>query len=182
MSILPVPFPPSDVPAVSGSCGGIEAARLFVDHQPWLLQRLHARLRNRADAEDLSSETFLRVITQPGVLVETPRAYLTTIAKRLLINLWRRRELEQAYLDAIAVLPEVMAPSPEERALLMQSLESIAQALEAQPSKARQAFLMSQLDGLGYAEIARELGVSGSTVRRYMAQCWEACWHIRGPA
>lgn len=156
------------------------AAKLFTDHQPWLLQRLSFRLRNRADAEDLTSETFLRVIVRPeGYALQAPRAYLATVAKRLLINLWHRRELEQAYLDAIALLPEAVAPSPEERALLMESLEAIARALDAQSDKARRAFLMSQLDGLTYAQIAQQLGVSASMVRKYMAQCWEACWHLR---
>lgn len=157
------------------------AAQLFAEHQPWLLQRLSFRLRNRADAEDLASETFLRVITRPEAnALDAPRAYLATVAKRLLINLWHRRELEQAYLDAIAVLPEAVAPSPEERALLIESLEAIARALDAQSDKARRAFLLSQLDGLTYAQIAEQLGVSASMVRRYMAQCWEACWHLRG--
>ena len=156
------------------------AAQLFSEHQPWLLQRLSYRLRNRADAEDLASETFLRVITRPQAdALEAPRAYLATVAKRLLINLWHRRELEQAYLDAIAALPQAVSPSPEERALLVESLEAIAHALDAQPDKARQAFLMSQLDGLTYAQMAQQLGVSASMVRRYMARCWEACWHLR---
>jgi RNA polymerase sigma-70 factor (ECF subfamily) len=156
------------------------AGQLFTEHQPWLLQRLSYRLRSRADAEDLASETFLRVITRPQPdALKAPRAYLATVAKRLLINLWHRRELEQAYLDAISGLPEAVSPSPEERALLIESLEAIAQALDAQPDKARKAFLMSQLDGLTYAQIAQQLGVSASMVRRYMARCWEACWHLR---
>ena len=156
------------------------SVQLFVDHHPWLLQRLTYRLRNRADAEDLTSETFLRVITRPEVgVLEAPRAYLATVAKRLLINLWHRRELEQAYLDAISILPEAVSPSPEDRALLIESLEAVAKALDAQSDKARRAFLMSQLDGLTYAEIAQQLGVSASMVRKYMAQCWEACWHLR---
>lgn len=100
------------------------------------------------------------------------------MAKRLLINLGRRRELKQTCLDAIAALPAELAPSPEERALLLESLEAIARALGALPDKARRAFLMSQLDGLTYAEIAQRLGVSASMVRRYMAR-WKACWHLR---
>lgn len=148
----------------------------FVEHQPWLLGRLHQRLNNRADAEDLASETFLRVVAQPDLgTVDTPRAFLTTIAKRVLFDFWRRRDLERAYLDAIAHLPEALAPSPEERALLMESLTGIARALDGLPDKARRAFLMSQLDALTYADIAERLAVSASMVRKYMAQGWQAC-------
>ena len=171
----------ADSPASgAASSSGAATVQLFVDHQPWLLQRLTYRLRNHADAEDLTSETFLRVIVRPEVdALAAPRAYLATVAKRLLINLWHRRALEQAYLDAISVLPEAVSPSPEERALLIESLEAIAKALDAQSDKARRAFLLSQLDGLTYAQIAEQLGVSASMVRKYMAQCWEACWHLR---
>lgn len=166
--------------SLPGSGTAATASQLFAEHQPWLLQRLSMRLRNRADAEDLASETFLRVITRPhSEVLQAPRAYLATVAKRLLINLWHRRELEQAYLDAISVLPPAVSPSPEDRALLIESLEAIARALDAQSDKARRAFLMSQLDGMTYAEIAAQLGVSSSMVRKYMAQCWEACWHLR---
>jgi RNA polymerase sigma-70 factor (ECF subfamily) len=38
--------------------------------------------------------------------VQEPRAYLTTIARNLLINHVRRRAIEQAYLDALALMPE----------------------------------------------------------------------------
>lgn len=181
VSLLPSLHPAAPSPASRTGAGpAATASQLFAEHQPWLLQRLAHRLRNHADAEDLASETFLRVLTRPQAdALQAPRAYLATVAKRLLINLWHRRELEQAYLDAISVLPQALSPSPEERALLIESLEAIARALDAQSDKARRAFLMSQLDGLTYAEIALQLGVSASMVRKYMAQCWEACWHLR---
>lgn len=154
----------------------VPAEVFFLDHQPWLLGRLQRRLSNRADAEDLASETFVRVLAQPApVAIHTPRAFLTTIAKRVLLDFWRRRDLERAYLDAIAHLPQDMAPSSEERALLLESLADIAQALDGLPDKARRAFLLSQLDGLTYAEIAAQLGVSASMVRKYMTQGWQAC-------
>ena len=152
------------------------AKAFFTDHHPWLLGRLHQRLSNRADAEDLASETFVRVVAQPDLSgVGTPRAFLTTIAKRVLFDFWRRRDLERAYLDAITHLPQAVAPSPEERALLLESLQGIARALDGLPDKAQRAFLMSQLDAMTYAEIGKQLGVSASMVRKYMVQGWQAC-------
>ena len=41
--------------------------------------------------------------------------------------------------------------------------------------KIKQAFLLSQLEGLGYAEIAQRLGVSVSSVKKYMAKVVEHC-------
>ncbi|WMJ69828.1 sigma-70 family RNA polymerase sigma factor [Stenotrophomonas sp. 24(2023)] len=151
-------------------------ATLYTEHQPWLLSSLRQRLRNRADAEDVASETFLRVIARQGLdAIEEPRAYLGTVARNVLTQRWRRRELERVYLEALAHAPPAMAPSAEEQALLLETLHRIAQALDGVSSKARRAFLMSQLDGLTYAQIAATLGVSVSMVRRYMAQGLRQC-------
>lgn len=149
-----------------------DVGQLFAGHHGWLLQRLHARLRNQADAQDLAAETFVRVLVGPAPAggIREPRAFLSTIAKRLLFSFWRRRDLEQAYLDALALQPEALAPSPEERAVLLETLAHVANALDGLPLAAQQAFLLSQIDGLGYAEIAAQLGVSQSTVRRHMAE------------
>lgn len=43
------------------------------------------------------------------------------------------------------------------------------------------AFLYSQIDGLGYTEIAQLLGVSERTVRRYMKQALSHCYLIDLP-
>ncbi len=149
---------------------------LYADHQPWLLGRLRRRLNNDADAEDVSSETFVQVVAHPDpASIREPRAFLTTVAQRVLFHLWRRRDLEQAYLAWLSAQPETLAPSPEERALLLESLNQLAQALDGLPDKARRAFLYSQLDGLSYREIAERLGVSASSVRLYMAQGFARC-------
>jgi len=161
------PLPPAQRPL---------AAAFFAEHQPWLLGRLHQRLRNRADAEDLASETFVRVVAQPDLAaVGTPRTFVASLAKRVLFDFWRRRDLERAWIDSLALAPETFAPSPEERALWLESLERIAQALDGLSPRARQAFLLSQLDGLTYAQIAERLGVSASMVRKYMAQGLQQC-------
>ncbi|KKO61936.1 putative RNA polymerase sigma factor FecI [Janthinobacterium sp. KBS0711] len=159
------------------------AASLFTGHQGWLLQRLLLRLRNRAEAEDVASETFLRVL-HAGRLsaIREPRAYLTTVAKSVLLQQWRRRDIEQAYLESLALLPESVQPSPEERVVLLEALERLSRALDTLSAKARSAFLMSQLDGLTYAQIAAQLGVSASMVRQYMAQGLRCCLAAADPA
>lgn len=150
-----------------------QAQQLYAGHHPWLLSRLQARLRNTAEAQDVASETFLRVVAAPRPqAIDEPRAFLTTIAKRLLFTLWRRRELERAYVEALALCPEDMAPSPEDRAVLLETLEHIAHALDGLPLKARQAFLLSQIDGLTYHAIAAHLELSHSTVRRHMTEAF----------
>lgn len=144
---------------------------LYVDHHAWLQSWLLRKLGNTHQAADLTQDTFVRVIAGQQVeAIREPRAYLTTLAQRVLYNFWRRRELEQAWLDALATAPEDMAPSPEDYALVREAIEAIDLWLEGLPPKARQVFLLRRLDGMKHTEIAEVMGLSVATVERYMKQ------------
>lgn len=156
-------------------------ARLYGDHHPWLLGWLRRKLGCAHQAADLAQDTFLRLIhaqlrgvAQAAELRE-PRAFLATVADRLVANHFRRLSLEQAWAEAMAVLPEACWPSPEQQAIARQALQHIDAALAALSERARRAFLLSQFDGLTYAQIAAELSVTERSVKRYMAQAFEAC-------
>jgi len=153
-------------------------ADIYSQHHGWLLRWLRGKLNCADQAADLAQDTFLRLLTappeQPHSLRE-PRAYLTTVAQRLVIDHYRRQSLEQAWLDTLARLPEPMAPSPEDRLLVLETLHRIDAMLDGLLPPVRSAFLLSQLEGLGYAEIATRLGVSERTVKRYMVQAFERC-------
>ena len=150
---------------------------LYRDHRSWLENWLRQRMGNAWDAADLSQDTFVRVLAsaQPLADLREPRAYLLTVGKRLLSNFYTRRSLEQAYLDALAQLPEDSVPSPEQRWLLLETLQALDELLDGLPAVVRRAFLWSQLEGLGYREIAERMKVSERTVKRYMAQAYEHC-------
>lgn len=156
---------------------------LYRDHHGWLQGWLRRKLGNTFDAADLAQDTFVRLLAAPADLSEKvndwrlqePRAYLTVVAKHLLANLYRRRSLEQAYLAALAAVPQPVAPSPEQQAVILQTLQQIDAMLDGLAAPVRAAFLWSQLDGLGYAEIAERLAVSERTVKRYMTQAMARC-------
>lgn len=144
---------------------------LFREHHAWLIDHVRRFTRSHHGAEDVAGETFLQLAVYKELdEIREPRALLTTMARRVLTNLWRRRDLEQAYLEALAVAPMPTQPSPEDRLRAVQALLAVEQALAGLPVKAREAFLYSQLDGLTYAEIGAKLGVSASMVRQYMVR------------
>jgi len=152
---------------------------LYVEHHGWLQSWLRTRLNNAADAADLAHDTFLRILQRrqvPAVL--EPRAYLRTIARGLVIDLWRHRDIEQAWLETLAGLPEVQVPSPEVSALAIEALVSIDRMLDTLPERMRCIFLMAQLDGLPCPRIAEHLGISLSTVERDLAKALRHCYHL----
>lgn len=99
-----------------------------------------------------------------------PRAYLSRVARNLLANHWRHLALEREYLAVLAAQPELLAPSPEEQALMLESLFALDKMLQGLPDKARQTFLMAQFEGLSYAEIGARLDISERMVKKYMAR------------
>ncbi|ADP14695.1 RNA polymerase, sigma-24 subunit, ECF subfamily 1 [Achromobacter xylosoxidans A8] len=153
-----------------------QVGTLYRDHHAWLQHWLRRRLGNVGDAADLAHDTFARILDSrlPAVLHE-PRAYLTTVARGILVNWYQRRALEQAYLEALAQLPEDQAPSPERQLIVLQTLHEIDAMLDALPTPVRRAFLLSQIEGLTYEAIADRIGVSLITVKRYMARAFRLC-------
>lgn len=150
---------------------------LYRDHRAWLLGWLRRNLSCPQRAEDLSQDTFVRLLGRPDLdSPREPRALLTTIAKGLLVDQFRRSALERAYLEELAQAPEPLQPSPEQQALAQEALGEIDRLLGQLSSKARAAFLYNRLDGLGHGEIAKRLGVSPSRVRQYLAQGLRQCY------
>ncbi|WP_065504451.1 RNA polymerase sigma factor [Burkholderia stabilis] len=68
---------------------------------------IRRRVGDAADAADLVHDTFLRLIVKPALKDfgsdAEARAYLRAIAQGMGIDVWRRREVEQAWLNALAV-------------------------------------------------------------------------------
>jgi RNA polymerase sigma-70 factor (ECF subfamily) len=150
---------------------------LYQNHHPWLESLLRRRLGNRDDAADLAQDTFVRVLRAPVPQqdIREPRRYLATIARGLVTDLFRRRTLEQAYLEYLSHLPQALAPSPEDQAIIQQTLLDVDRMLQGLAPKVREAFILAQFEELSYPEIAERLGISLRTVSNYLTRAMEHC-------
>lgn len=158
--------------------GGSEAPfeALYHNHHSWLRRWLSVKLGCSHTAADLAHDTYLRILargTTPAS--DQSRRFLTQVAKGLVIDHYRRRRIETAYLETLSLLPETLAPSPEEQALTIEALVEIDALLHELPDKPRRAFLMCRLEGLSYQDIAEALSVSVSSVEKYIARALLAC-------
>lgn len=150
---------------------------LYHAHHNWLNGWLRRRLGCPHNAADLAQDTFMRVLTaREAPQINEPRAFLTTIAKRVLCNHYRRQDLERAYYEALAQMPELVAPSEEDRAIILQTLVELDELLDGLPRPVKRAFLLAQVDGLSYGEIAQALGISIATVKRHLNKAALRCY------
>ncbi len=149
---------------------------LYKDHRAWLEAWLRRRLQDRFDAEDLTQDTFERLFTRRDVTaINEPRALLTTIAKGIVYNFYRRRSIEETYKEMLAQMAPEHVPSQEARAIVLEELAELDRRLGRLAPKVRKAFLLSQLEGMSQAEICVALGISRATVQRYLVQALRAC-------
>lgn len=152
---------------------------IYCDHHDWLQGWLRQRLGNAADAADLAHDAFVRLLHRPVTQgfdsYFEARAYLRSMANGLCVDLWRRREIEQVWLETLAAKPESFEPSPEQHAVVIETLMEIGEMLSRLPHKAATAFMMAQIDGVPYRDIGNSLGVSDRMVKKYIAQAMLQC-------
>ena len=150
---------------------------LYCNHHRWLVGWLRKKVGCSHLAAELAQDTFVRLLTSRRAPepANEPRKLLSHVARGLMIDYWRRRDLEQAYLRAIAQLPEVEVPSPEHCLLIIESLMRVEALIRDLPELTRRVFLLSQLEGLPLSEIAQITGAPVITVRRHIHRALVAC-------
>jgi RNA polymerase sigma-70 factor (ECF subfamily) len=117
---------------------------------------------NRADAEDVASETFARAWAAPGqIRVGTVKAYLFMIARNLSVDLRR------ATRDVVEVDPDIAASAsgPEDALIERDELRAVLAILADLPETDRAALLMRSVGQLSYEETAAALGLSVGATR-----------------
>jgi RNA polymerase sigma-70 factor (ECF subfamily) len=117
---------------------------------------------DRHDAEDITSETFVRAWTAPGeIRMATVKGYLLTIARNLFLQGLRRKS-RQVPLDMELRDP---AAGPQALAEAASELQAVIARLQELPEVDRAALIMRATSEMPYEEIARALGISLASVK-----------------
>jgi len=131
--------------------------------------RLAYRLTgNRADAEDLTQEVFVRVFRSLDTFTPgTMEGWLHRITTNLFLDQARRRS--RIRFDALGeqgeTRPRVNAPAPDHEVLDTLFDADVETALAELPPQFRVAVVLCDVEGLSYEEIADVLGLKLGTVR-----------------
>lgn len=144
---------------------------LYQDHHTWLFRLLNRKLNNSADAADLAQDAFINLLKKPKHFADNcgARNYLSRVASGLCVDFWRRQQVERAYVEVLTLRPEAVAISPEQQHDLLETLFEIDKLLSQLPDKVANVFILAQLDGLSYQQIATKQGISLRSVNNYMA-------------
>jgi len=151
-----------ETPAPAGTSR--DAAALYALHRDRIRDYCVGQLRDRQEAEDALQTTFLYAFTllERGTTPSRPLPWLYTIAHnvcRTRRRALKRRNRVESPVDLETLHETVGRDDP--------SREDVAQLgtfLAALPTTQRTALLLREWQGLSYAEIAEQLGLSESAV------------------
>lgn len=155
----------------------LDIGTLYQAHHGWIRNLFRRKLGNAHDAAELAHDVFVRLLSQPRSFPDDAdaKAWLGAVSRNMCVDFWRRRRVEQVWLQVLAERPQDYAPSEEHRAVVFEALLQVQSLLEKLPPNVAEAFLLAQLHGLGYRAIGERLGVSERTVSSYMAKAMFHC-------
>ncbi|GAA1164047.1 RNA polymerase sigma factor [Nesterenkonia sandarakina] len=166
-----VPSGPDEVTLVArAQDGDLVAFEQLVDRYESRLLGLCIRmLRHRADAEDIVQDTFLTAWRRLDTLDEPSafKAWVFRLASNGCLDLLRRRRSRgtEAVDPADMVEESAAGPSVEERAETSAAVRELDRVLVTLSPEQRIAWLLHEIEGQSYAEIAEVLGVTEGSVR-----------------
>jgi RNA polymerase sigma-70 factor (ECF subfamily) len=153
---------------------------VYIEHRGELLNYANGILGDRARAEDVVQEAYIRFADAAARrLFDEPVSYLYRIVHNLAFDGIRRLSLEGRHMarpgdQVTADVPEER-PSPEAETIARQELDRVAAALADLPERTRLAFQMHRLGGLKLREIAERLGISTSMAQVLVTEAVRHC-------
>ncbi len=141
-----------------------EAASLLITAVgPQIFQYLLAQVRNRAHAEDLLQDFWLRIHNarrtyRPG---EPVLPWFYAIARRVQIDDYRRKSRIRSHEFQTEHLPDRPAPEPSRN-----TIPDMADLLKDLPASQKEAVLLLKVAGLSLEEAARATGSTVGAVKQ----------------
>ncbi len=139
---------------------------LYREHAAPVWRYVRARLPGDADAEDVTSDVFLRAhrsIDRYDATQGTPRAWLVGIARHAVADWWRRRGQEDPMAD-----PPVGSDPAEDAVHHVERLETageLGRHLAVLSEREREAIALRFAAELPSAEVGAALGISATAAR-----------------
>lgn len=141
-----------------------ETLALYMENRDELLKYAARIVRDRASAEDIVQEAWLRFsdrLQQDGE-VNQPLSYLYTIVRNLALNLVRRAAMQSKVVVAVPEIENVVhdTPSAEQVLYYKDELKAMADAVAELPERTQIAFRLYKIEGRLLHEIAARLDIS----------------------
>ena len=145
---------------------------IFEELRPQLFSLAYRMLGTRADAEDIVQEAYLRWQGADQMQVRSARSYLNAVVARLSLDaLKSARHKRESYIGTWLPEPVSHIPGPAAGVEMADSLSmAFLHVLESLTPSERIAFLMREVFGTEYAEVAGVLETSEANCRQLVTR------------
>ncbi|AXB79805.1 RNA polymerase sigma factor [Novosphingobium sp. P6W] len=142
-------------------------------HEQVLLAAAGRMCGNGEDARDLVHDVFARVLSTDGwQAISDHRGYILRMARNIFIDRVRRSKIVE--FRRILDIEDFDMPddAPDQHRVIAgkQMVVELARALDTLPEHFRKVFIRRRIEGQSPSQMARELGVSLSTLEKRLAR------------
>lgn len=151
---------------------------IFDFYKPLLFSRIKGVCASVSDAEEILQEAFVQLFLKREDIqtIESIYPFLYIVSRRMVVSLFRKQVVRQNYQSALSIEwtedEDNLHTTIENREIL----RLVQEEAETLPPQQHKIFKLSKIEGLNYAEISEEIGISKNTVRNHLVS---ACSYIR---
>ncbi|RHJ93650.1 RNA polymerase sigma-70 factor [Bacteroides sp. AM07-16] len=146
-------------------------SQLFRLYYPKIFSFIFQFLKDKQLTEEITQDVFMRLwINRENLNLDLSfDSYMFTIAKNIVLNYFKKKEVEQRYIDHTIQVFNTAHTEVEEYFYFKDLLAIIEGAVNDMPSQQQKVFRLSREEGLMNAEIAKKLGISKRTVEKHIS-------------
>ena len=153
---------------------GDKAAFAEIYDRYWkiLIDAAYQRLKSVEAAEEVVQDLFVSFFLRREqiILNSTLEAYLKTALKYRVYNVYRSQQVHLSHMDTIIENLNINPIMPDTELEIKEMQVRILHIAEKMPEKCRKVFLLSRYEHLSQLEIANQMNISVSTVKKHLTK------------
>ncbi|WP_029278347.1 RNA polymerase sigma factor [Pedobacter borealis] len=147
--------------------------QLYLIYSPKIYRKILQLVKNTALAEELLQDVFVKIWEKRETLnnQKSFKSYLYTIAKNMVVDLFRKAALDRQMLEKFIVEnTEFYYPFEHLEDMDVKSKLIVQRALDTLPPQRKRIYTLIKLEGKSYEEVAELLSISTSTINDHVVK------------
>jgi len=147
-----------------------DQAQLNRRWRPALMAFFLRRVRDHAEAEDLTQQVFERLLASGERITGSPEGYVFQVAANLITDRARRQRVRADWRESqLAIDDREIDPLDPHRVVASRAaLEALLRHLGDLPERTRSIFILYRVEKLSQEAIGEALGISASAVKQHV--------------
>ncbi|MGZ3873028.1 MAG: RNA polymerase sigma-70 factor [Mucilaginibacter sp.] len=142
--------------------------RIYLEHYSALHHYAFTMVNDRALADEMIHDVFLKLLQKPVTIRISLKAYLYRSVHNECINYFNHHKVKQKYQTHTLYAMDQHNDNPLGKLQYRELEQRLRKAINELPEQCRTVFQLSRFEELKYAEIAKQLGISIKTVENQM--------------